>query len=276
MSKTIANILHGAIKTCLAPISHRPRQKTLARLIRKLEETGVEVVDTKRGPLKFLALRGAGIASAVVTFESNEPETLYWLDTYIKPADVIWDIGASVGVYALYAGLQKDIAVYAFEPSALNYALLMEHVALNNLSDQVMPLCVGLSDETKMNVLHMAQYDPGSAGNSLGGAPTYAGTLINATFKQPVPSFTGDEAVRILGLKKPDHVKLDVDGIEGAILRGMPEALLHAKTVIVEVEGKNALEAETRIDQPLLAAGFKENLSFRDMGSKRNRLFIKM
>jgi FkbM family methyltransferase len=151
----------------------------------------------------------------------------------------------------------------------------MEHVALNNLSDRIMPLCVGLSDETKMNILHMAQYDPGSAGNSLGGAPTYSGDLIKPTFKQPVPSFTGDEAVRILNLKKPDHVKLDVDGIEGAILRGMPDALLNARTVIVEVEGKNLAEAETRIDQPLIAAGFKEELSFRDMGSKRNRLFLR-
>jgi FkbM family methyltransferase len=274
MSKNLAAILNGFIRFSLLPVGQRQKQKTLARLTRDLQASGSREITTDRGALKFLAMRGAGIASAVETFHSDEPETHGWIRTYIKPGDVLWDIGASVGMYALYAALDKSIRVYAFEPSALNFSLLVEHIALNEMGDRVMPVCMALSDETRMNVLHMGQYDPGSAGNALGGAATQTDATIRPLFMQGVPAITGDDFARTFKAALPDHIKLDVDGIEGAILRGMPDVLRHAKTVIIEVEGMNASEAHTRIDPALKAAGLEEDLAFRSTGSGRNRLYI--
>jgi FkbM family methyltransferase len=274
MSKNIAAILNGMIQLSLLAVSPRQKQKTLARLSRRIEQDSAKEITTTRGSIKFLPLRGAGIASAIETFHTDEPETRSWIDAYIKPGQTLWDIGASVGMYALYAALDNNIRVYAFEPSALNFGLLVEHIALNNCGDRVMPVCMALSDETKMNVLHMGQYDPGSAGNSLAGAETQHGLDVKPRFLQGVPAMTGDDFLKVFKAKAPDHIKLDVDGIEGAILRGMPQILPQVSTIIIEVEGSNASEAHVRIDPPLKAAGFEEDISFRTKGSQRNRLFI--
>jgi hypothetical protein len=84
-----------------------------------------------------------------------------------------------------------------------------------------------------------------------------------------------DDARGLLGLPLPDHVKLDVDGIEGRIWAGGPETLRTVKTVIVEVEGANAADADARIAAPLAAAGLREDMAWRTKGSQRNRLFVR-
>lgn len=49
-----------------------------------------------------------------------EPETLRWIDSVLKPGEVVWDIGANVGLYTSYFGKVEGAMVYAFEPSAVN------------------------------------------------------------------------------------------------------------------------------------------------------------
>jgi len=73
----------------------------------------------------------------------------------------------------------------------------------------------------------------------------------------------------------PTHLKLDVDGIEGVILRGAVKTLPSVKTVIVEVEGENLKHVEERIEHPLFSAGFYEDASVRGAGSNRNRLYLR-
>src|SRR5262245_24362605 len=48
----------------------------------------------------------------------KEPWTARWINEFIKPGDVVYDIGANVGAYALLAAkvTKHRARVYAFEP----------------------------------------------------------------------------------------------------------------------------------------------------------------
>lgn len=268
----MATALKGFINLALLPMSRRQSQKTKAYIAIDLMRQGAREVVTPKGVLKFHALRGSGVASAVETFHTDEPETREWIDTYIKPGEILWDIGASIGLYSLYAALNENIKVFSFEPSALNFSLLVEHVALNRMGNRVTPLCIALAGDTRLDVLHMSLYDTGTAGNALGVPKTVCKTF-EPVFSQGVLAFAGDDLREVFKLPQPQHIKLDVDSIEADILRGLQRTLPYVHSVIIEVIGSNA-EDSARIEQSFAAAGLEEDISVRTKGSQRSRLYL--
>lgn len=273
MSRTVARMIDRLIDFTVLPLNRRQRDKTMARVLLGLGRRGLRSVRTDKGFLHFYALRGAGTASAVERFKQDEPETLQWIDQWIKPGDTLWDIGANIGLYSLYAGLTPGVSVYAFEPSGLNFGLLVEHIERNNMGHNVKPLCVALSNVTKIENLHVSEFATGHASNSVGRAESQFKSF-DAVFSQAVPVFTADDFCKIFHLAPPDHIKLDVDGIEDSILEGAAKILHKVKTIVIEVEGRNAENVEAGIEAPLRRAGFEEDLSYRSQGSCRNRLYV--
>lgn len=270
MSRKIAAAALGALDAVNALQPPRQRGKTIANIMAGLEARGARTVDTPHGPLSFLAYRGRHVGGAVDNFFGNEPETLAWIDA-MAPGEVLWDIGGAFGQFALYAG-RRGLKVVAFEPKAPSYGLLVEHIALNGLGDQVTALPLALSDKAGLTGLHLMDMTAGSALNTLAGSLNQHGQLPEA-FLQPVIAVTMDEAKSRWQLPQPDHIKLDVDGVEAWILRGGPQCLKGARSLLVEVYGEHAaaLEAEAR---PMIeAAGLMEDVGFRGQGSRRNWLF---
>ena len=270
MSRTATHIILGLIDLVNALQPARLRGKTVANLMQALESRGARLIQTARGPLRFLTSRGRHVAGATDTFFVNEPETLDWIDA-IKPGEVLWDIGAAFGQFALYAG-KGGVRVIAFEPKATSYGLLVEHVALNGLGDQITPICLALSDKNGMTGLHLSGLAAGEALNTLVGSKNQFGEVPDG-YIQPVYATTMDDALALYGLPAPDHIKLDVDGIEDWILRGGPKTLKGAKSLIIEIEGEMLDHAAQSIDPLLAAAGLVEDTAVRQQGSKRNRLF---
>jgi FkbM family methyltransferase len=273
MSETVAAILTKFIDLALLPMNKRQVWKTKAHIANDLMRQGSQQIVTKRGTLTFSALRGAGAASAVATFETDEPETRDWIDELVKPGETLWDIGASIGLYSMYAALDSSVKVIAFEPSALNFSLLSEHVALNDMGGRLTPLCMALAGETKLDVLHMSRYDTGTAGNALGRAETQCMTFTPVN-SQGISAFTGDDFCEVFHVTPPNHIKMDVDGIEGEILKGLKRTLSQVSSVLIEVQGRNVREGLAQIEESFSAAGFEERVAVRDRGSRRNRLYI--
>lgn len=273
MSRTLAKVLGSAIDVAIMPLGRRQREKTMGRLAEGISQRGMREVQTKRGSLKFYALRGAHTASAVARFGQDEPETIEWLETHVKPGERLWDIGANIGLYSLYAAL-GGAKVYAFEPSALNYGILTEHIYLNAQDKNIKALCVALGSATKIDDLHIGEFTVGHASNALD-KPVTQFQDFKPVFSQGIPAFSMDDFCRIFNVPAPDHIKLDVDGIEDQIIAGGAKSLQSVKSIIIEVEGRNAQEAEETLVKPLLAAGLKEQTDFRVKGSKRNRLYVR-
>ena len=76
------------------------------------------------------------------TFSEKEPETLEWIDE-IPHNSILWDIGANVGLYSIYAAKRRNCQVFAFEPSVFNLELLARNIYLNNLQGHQLKVAQG-------------------------------------------------------------------------------------------------------------------------------------
>ena len=150
---------------------------------------------------------------------SKEPETLAWIDSFAQ-GEVLYDIGANIGVFSLYAALHRNCDVYAFEPEAKNYACLNQNILLNGLGRRVKALNVGLHDRTCLEFLQLHGLESGAALHALGEAIDWRKQRFDAKFEQAVLAFALDEFIERFGAPLPNHIKLDVDGNEDRIIRG--------------------------------------------------------
>src|SRR5688572_2196267 len=97
----------------------------------------------------------AGAKWRVDTIHQKEPCTLEWIAGF-GADEILFDVGANVGMYTIWAAATRGARVFAFEPESQNYALLNRNILLNNLQDRVKAFCVGLTDKQEFTDLHMA------------------------------------------------------------------------------------------------------------------------
>jgi hypothetical protein len=93
------------------------------------------------------------------TLMTKEPETLEWIDGFEK-SDVLWDVGANVGLYTLYAAL-RGLSVLAFEPSPGNYFLLSRNIELNGFDNLISSYCIAFNDDKRLDSFFMANTELG-------------------------------------------------------------------------------------------------------------------
>src|SRR3954464_14903534 len=91
----------------------------------------------------------------VDTIYQKEPSTLEWIATLGRD-EILYDVGANVGMYTTWAAVTRGARVYAFEAESQNYALLNRNILLNNLTERVAAYCLGLSDKQGPTQLFMA------------------------------------------------------------------------------------------------------------------------
>lgn len=177
------------------------------------------------------------------TFASKEPETLDWIDQ-LPEGCTLWDVGANVGLYSIYAARKKGCQVIAFEPSIFNLELLARNLFLNGLQEQVSLIPLALSDKLALNHLRMTTTEWGGALSSFGQDFGWDGKKIAQTFSIPTLGISMDEAVSLLRLAAPDFIKMDVDGIEHIILRGGTKVLAGVRGILLEINDAFAVQAE--------------------------------
>jgi len=146
------------------------------------------------------------------TLLTKEPETIEWLNSMGK-GEVLWDIGANVGIYSLYAA-QRGVAVQAFEPAPGNYYLLHRNIELNHLDHLIDSYCLAFNDESRLDAFHMSTTDLGGSTSSFGEPTDWKGETYVAKFKQSMIGFTVDGFIAQFAPPRPHHIKIDVDGIE--------------------------------------------------------------
>ena len=179
----------------------------------------------------------------VTTFATKEPETLEWIDQ-LPEGCVLWDIGANVGLYTVYAGLSRKCHVVAFEPSVFNLELLARNLYLNNLQNQVTLLPLPLSDQMNNNLLRMTSTEWGGALSTFGKDFGWDGQSVQEVFAFPTYGIRMDQVVDVLKLSTPDFIKMDVDGIEHLILSGGSKILKQIQGILVEINDDFDEQAE--------------------------------
>jgi FkbM family methyltransferase len=166
--------------------------------------------------------------------ETLEPGTLSWIDE-MSEGSILWDIGANVGGYSIYAAKSKGGSVFAFEPSPFNLEFLARNIWLNNLEDKITVIPIALSQFASQAPFKMKRIEWAGSGSSFG--DTNDAFSESESFKYVTIGLPVDTVREIFKIPTPEYIKLDVDGIEALILAGATDALAQAKSVLVEVQG---------------------------------------
>lgn len=193
------------------------------------------------------ATTGSSSKKRLRSLFSKEPITIAWIDTFGE-GETLYDIGANVGMYTIYAAVMRNASVYAFEPEALNYAELNKNIYLNDLHDRVLGYCAALSDVDKTDRLLLSDFGLGISyhdfeENSWTGDKQFAPDWEVSRENRRPQGCIGRRLDSMVaeGLAPPDHIKIDVDGLEHRVIEGMIETLRQPqlKTVLIEINFDN-------------------------------------
>jgi FkbM family methyltransferase len=165
--------------------------------------------------------------------EDYEPAVFALLKRTIKPGSVVVDVGANVGVLAIFmarwAGAEGH--VYAFEPSPTPRRLLIEHLRMNGVSSGVTVCPVALSDVEGETTFYAVGISGKSAlsGANIGREPEQFQVPVTT-----IDSYCSSQNVR------PSLIKIDVEGFEFSVLNGARNTLKQFRpSVLVELHPMN-------------------------------------
>jgi FkbM family methyltransferase len=168
------------------------------------------------------------------TFSSKEPETLEWIDSF-EEKSVVWDIGANVGLYSMYAAKKRKCLVWSYEPSVFNLELLARNIFINGLHRQICIVPFALSEQIESSSMKMTTTEWGGALSTFGENLGWDGKEVNEVFEFKTIGLSMDDAKALLKIPQPDYIKMDVDGLEHFILKGGKSVLSLVKGVLIEV-----------------------------------------
>ncbi len=200
----------------------------------------------------------------VQTLYAKEPTTIPYLESF-DASDLMLDIGANVGMYSMYAAVVSGCEVVAVEPESLNFAELNKNVYLNGLHGRVTPICAAATDERKIDRLNLGTFGIGYAFHDFGEntwkndqkwTPEVT-TKKDRRVQQGCMGITIDELISSGFMRVPDHIKVDVDGIEHRVIAGAHNTLRdpRVKTVLIELD--HTIEHSQGIFDLMLGLGWK-------------------
>jgi FkbM family methyltransferase len=155
--------------------------------------------------------------------ESGNSDLFFAARNYVSPGDIVWDIGANVGMFAFASAdkVGEFGQVLAIEADPFLASLLQRSAQMKRSHHlNVKILCCAASDETGIAKFMIAER--GRASNSLekSGHRSQAGGV---RYVQYVPTTKLDDLINDFG--RPNFVKIDVEGAEAFVLRGAERIL---------------------------------------------------
>jgi FkbM family methyltransferase len=157
------------------------------------------------------------------TLLEKEEGTVRWIRTCAREGDVFYDIGANIGLYTLLAAQRVGPRgmVYAFEPHVANVHSLLANIALNQMSSRVRVLSCALHEAEGFFDFNYYAAEAGTSMSQLNDARDSLDRPFQPAFAEYKYAVTLDKLVADGAIRPADHVKIDVDGNELLVLRGM-------------------------------------------------------
>ncbi|MBL7977840.1 MAG: FkbM family methyltransferase [Bacteroidetes Order II. Incertae sedis bacterium] len=144
-----------------------------------------------------------------------EPKIKAIIKSYLSPSDLVFDIGANIGQYAMsFSEWVPKGAVVALEPDYKNFAFLQLNAALNHC-ENVTCLNIGIGREDTSMIFYRDTETGGRAGSFLK-------EMVGAHYKghkMDVAVKSLDSVIQDYGM--PNFVKIDVEGFELEVLKGL-------------------------------------------------------
>jgi FkbM family methyltransferase len=245
------------------------RYRTASALCRFLPSQFVTHLPRRFGGLRFVC-EPADLAGRTAFAGCWKPAQTLLVSSLLQPGMTFVDLGAQWGYFTLIAAARVGPygSVVSLEPHARLFGLLRDNVRRNRLR-QVTPLPVAAGAATSYQELVPYDEQTGNFGGSWLRPGPLSPTALHAPASDHIVEVrTLDDLAREHELVTIDLVKIDIEGGEGAAVRGMRELLAHARVrrLLVEVHadllerGGSSLPA---LYDTLWAAGYR-GLSVRE------------
>lgn len=199
-----------------------------------------------------------GLSRELCLYGFREPYTTNLMTTITKEDDIIIDIGANIGYYALLESkLAPNGLVYAIEPVGENFDYLKKNVDLNNCTNAKLFKCA-LSSKRGTDVIFIPE--------RRNCASLSEGSNKGITRKETVLLTTLDSFVDDRVKRCPTLVRMDVEGHEHQILKGALNVLKECRALKIVTELHPHKMPESAYDdmlRTLEAHGFKAS-AFQD------------
>lgn len=187
------------------------------------------------GPIKGMYFSMPRLERLAFGLGSYEQDIVKHLQFYIKPGDVVYDVGANAGYLTLVMAqlVGKQGQVFAFEPDPKNFLALTTNIKSNRLS-HVTPVDQAVSHQC--DTVRFATFDYSLVGHIMESDTPTDATIIE------VPSVSLDHYVYQENHPAPTFIKIDVEG-------GEENVLLGAQKLLQDPERKPIVLAEVREGQ---------------------------
>lgn len=230
-----AKILPGSVKSWLYRLG--PVSQSIRRLLNANLPQGIQPVEVAAG-----LLRGA-------TLEIDlHQEKDYWLGTYevefldalkewIRPGWIAYDVGANIGYLTLSIArlVGRTGQVIAFEAMPEMQERWQSNIQLNPEQDRVRLIRTAVADRSG-SLIFLA----GPSGGT-GKLENAAGRKLDYTRKFEVPAMSVDDAVFVFNNPTPDFIKMDIEGGEVLVFKGMERVMSEIRPLLaVELHGEQA------------------------------------
>lgn len=155
----------------------------------------------------------------------HEPITTKIFIDYIKPHDVVFDIGAHLGYFTCIAGkLAHNGKVYAFDTDLKSCQLIDNNAKLNKLNNIITYHSAVSNKAGVVKIKNLENPNPGLVINSRVGTDAIEVKSIS------IDNFIAEHKI------KPNFIKIDIEGAEALALLGMTKTLQIEKlTLLVEI-----------------------------------------
>jgi FkbM family methyltransferase len=135
------------------------------------------------------------------------------------------EVGAHIGAISLQLSkIASKGHIYSFEPTSTSFQFLLQNIAANSISN-ITAYNVGISDRAHDLALHDLADLSGCSFVYTNAHPSE----MSAAKAVPIHCVSLDEWVSKNNIPKIDFIKLDVEGMEQAVLRGANRLLLRDK-----------------------------------------------
>jgi FkbM family methyltransferase len=160
----------------------------------------------------------------------------------VRPGDVVYDIGANIGLYSRFLVQEFGAGrVYAFEPMSENLPLLEENLRIGRCSSQVtvLPFAVGNEDGTAAFEVDVISSATGALAVVTGGQGSHAHRQYHVPAAvESVEVRRLDTLIREKNLAPPNVIKIDIEGAEAMAIEGASQVLReHAPLLVIELHG---------------------------------------
>ena len=166
-----------------------------------------------------------------------------WMADHLEAGATVVDVGANSGYHTIIAAslVGEGGHVFAFEPHPLVAKELREHIRRNGFDRRITTVDLALADEAARGVDFYASSSGFNTGTS-SLIPTWERVSTEGR-RMTVDTETFDNWRRGQDLRSIDLIKIDAEGAEDRVVRGMRETLAQAPPAHIIIETDEASEA---------------------------------